>query len=94
MGVPLILYLIRLGIVIGAMLDHKIEGEERDIYYISKKFLECEICYMTLEKNYPNISIGNKEAQAMHVDPCNTRDSSNGSYKLFTLTTPNQRQGS
>jgi len=37
------------------------EGEERAIYYISKKFLKYQIYYMALE-NYPSIIRGNQEA--------------------------------
>jgi len=46
LGIPLILFLAMTDTAMGAMF---IEGEERIIYHISKKFLEYKICHMALE---------------------------------------------
>ncbi|XP_074267062.1 uncharacterized protein LOC141590364 [Silene latifolia] len=49
-GLPLSLYLTVTDTAMGAMLAQTVENEERAIYYISKKFLEYEAKYTTLEK--------------------------------------------
>ncbi|XP_074283146.1 uncharacterized protein LOC141607689 [Silene latifolia] len=49
-GFPLSLYLTVTDTAMGGMLAETVEKEERAIYYISKKFLEYEAKYTTLEK--------------------------------------------
>ncbi|XP_074283562.1 uncharacterized protein LOC141608109 [Silene latifolia] len=49
-GLPLSLYLTVTDTAMGAILAQTVEKEERVIYYISKKFLEYEAKYTTLEK--------------------------------------------
>ncbi|XP_074277653.1 uncharacterized protein LOC141601283 [Silene latifolia] len=49
-GLPLSLYLTITDITMGAMLAQTVDKEERAIYYISKKLLDYEVKYTSLEK--------------------------------------------
>src|SRR5918992_398825 len=49
-GLPLRLYLTVTKTAAGAMLAQEVEGKENDIYYLSKKFLQYEERYSTIEK--------------------------------------------
>ncbi|KAL9241984.1 hypothetical protein vseg_016032 [Gypsophila vaccaria] len=58
-NLPLSLYLTTTPTAMGAMLAQTVNGEERAIYYISKKLQDYKTRYTTLEKELPRTRMVN-----------------------------------
>lgn len=65
----------------------KIGKKEHAVYYLSKKFTDCECRYSLLEKNLLHTSMGGPMTKTIHVNPYHLDDLKYGSHQVHIWET-------
>ena len=84
-GRPLIMYLTVLDKSMGCILGQQDETGKKEfsIYYLIKKFTDCESRYSTLKKNMLCFGLGGKAFAVVYVESHYLVDLQNGSNQVY-----------